>query len=392
MPKTSLLIFFFCASALSACSEAPLISRDVQPHLNRPGALALVPGTDFAIVANTNPDIREKSGSMIAVNMATKALVPESLIAIPSLAGRLAVDVPRSRVYVVDRAEDGLLIYQYSIPGPSGEPIAFAPVAAPTPIEKSANAVQTDNNPYDVYEAVGTPAGDLLFVTNLLDGSVSAIDADTLLPMDLNPMDGALNGLPLISSANFQSVGSRPGRGASRMTPGPDGTLLYVASTLTSQIYILDIAGRQVEGVLDLSGVSAAGGVRGIAVSTAGLAYVTHRGIGSVVVLDVSNIHETGDHFRVISPTIVDIIPTGHGVDGIALSSDETKVFVTDNLENTLTVIDTAKRAVDTKFLLGALPAEIVPDAARGVMYVLNLLSDSISVIDQTTLSVETIQ
>ncbi len=392
MLKKSLFVALFCTLALSACSEAPLITQDIKPHLNRPGALALVPGTDFAIVVNTNTDIREKSGALIAMNLATKAVVPESLTAIPSLAGRLVVDVPRSRVYIVDRAEDGLLVYNYSIPGPSGQPIYFSPVPVPTPIDKSAYAVQTDNNPYDVYEAVSASNGDRLFVSNLLDGSVSVINADTLEPIQLNPYNGDLNGIPLVSSANFQQVGSKPGKGADRMTPSPDGTLLYVASTMTSQIYILDVAGLAVEGMMDLSGLSTTGGVRGIALSTAGLAYVTHRGIGSVVVLDVSGIHEDGVHYKVIDPKILNIIPTGHGVDAAVLSTDEKRLFVTDNLENTLTVIDVAKGAVEQKILLDTLPAEIVPDGGRGVIYILNLLSDSISVVDQTTLSVETLQ
>jgi YVTN family beta-propeller protein len=391
MSRTTPHLLFLFSLAFAACSEAPLIGQDVLPRLNRPGAMALVPDTDFALVVNTNIDIREKSGSIIAVNLATRSVIPESLIVIPNLAGRIVVDGARKRVFVADRAEEGLLVYSYSVPGPAGEPIALAPVNVPTPTVKSTNAVQIDKGPFDIYEALGTPKGDRLFVDNSQDGTVSIVDPDSLeTTPNLNPYFGDLTGLPLISSANFQAAGSLPGRGAGRMSPTPDKTLLFITSTLSNSLYVLGTSQFQVQGMMDLSAVSSAPGTRDIAISPSGLAYVSHRGLGSILVLDVSEVREDGVNFKVLEPKILAVIPAGRGIDALAFSSDGKKLYATDNVEDTLSVIDLTQRVVTASFHVGSLPSEIVKDTAPSrntLYYVLNLLSDSISVIDEADMT-----
>ncbi|MFH1263080.1 MAG: hypothetical protein V1495_06510 [Pseudomonadota bacterium] len=382
------------AAACVACTEAPLIVPGGQARLNNPVSMAFV-GNNLAVVASANVGLTQVAGSLMPVDLANRKLLPDTAIPIPNFAGKMAVDTDpsRPRIYIADRGDDAILVYSYSIPGTSTA-ISFSAVDAPTPQNRGpsgtiANAIMADSNPFDVTFVPGTPSGDLLIATNNLSGSVTVVPAATLAPIDLNPEDGLLNGLILFSAANFRIKESRPGLGANELVPTADGTLYFITSTRTSDIYVFDPKDLKVEGMVDLSAIAASPGTRGMAVAQNGLAYIVQRALNAVVVLDVAGIRDDGNDYKVIDPKVVDLILVGKDPEGVALSKDETKIFVSNEGDNSVSVIDTTTRALLRKIAIpGSAPSRLVREPTRdanGVLYVLNFLSNNITLLDLTT-------
>jgi len=348
--------------------------------------MAIVPGSSLAVVANANVNLDEEEGSLVGVDLSTRSILSETSLPIRNFAGRVLVDSTRSRIYLPDRGDDALLVFDYQIPGSNGEPISFVPSSIPRFVDEVANGLPTDESPFDAYLAPGTPSGDLLFVTNSRSGSVSVIPSADFSLLDLDPEESDLEGLPLISAANFKSKDRKPGIGANRIVPTPDGKLLYVTNTQTNQIYVIDTEDQQVEAMLDLSSLSRIGGSRGMAIASNQLAYIAHRGLGGVLVLDVSFIKDNGIDFEVADTRFVDILVTGRDPEGIALSTDEKRLFVSNQGDDTVDMIDLTTRTIALRiFLNQRTPGELLLDSARGVIYVLNFLSNSISVIDENS-------
>lgn len=377
-----------------SCSEAPLINPTEPARLNNPVSMALIPGTNLAVVANANVNLDQVMGSLVAVDVSTRELLLDTAIEIPNFAGRLRVDSSRNRIYIPDRGNDALLIFEYSIPGTDGQPISFTSISVSNPADKTTNGVRTDEVPFDVMLATGTSQGDILMVTNNLSGSLSVIPVGSLSPLDLDPEDNELLGLPLISAANFQLKKQKPGIGANKITSAPGGRLFYVTSTRTNNIYVVDSFDQKVEAMLDLSTVSFSGGTRGLVLASNGLAYLAHRGIDSVVVFDVSGVTENGIDFEIQDFKLVDVVPMGLQPEDVVLDPTEQTLFVTCFGDNTVHVMEVASRTVRTQTLLNASgPGQITVDTNQNVLYVLNFLSDSISVLDLTSGAlVDTIQ
>ncbi len=364
------------------CSEAPLIAPENFKRLNNPISMAFVPNTNLAVVANANVNLNQETGSLVAIDLSSASILTETSISIPSFSGRITLHPSLFQIYVPDRGDDALLVYEYTVPAPSGLPISIIPKEVVSPQARTINGIETDENPFDVFLF-----NDLLLVTNHLSGSVSFISASSLDPIDLDPQDSQLNGLPLVSAANFTQAKRRSGIGANRIIPAPNG-LLYVTSTRTNNIYVIDPKSQQVEAMLDLSTLSLTGGTRGMVVSGSGLAYIAHRGINSLIILDVSEITDNGIDFEVADVKLVDVIPVGADPEGVALSPDEKTVFVSNQGDNSITVIDTVTRTIKSHiFVSGTSPGEIVVDSTRNLLYVLNFLSNDISVIDINTLT-----
>jgi YVTN family beta-propeller protein len=346
----------------------------------------------LAVVANANISLTQSSGSLVPIDLTSHTLLTGAAVSIPSFAGYLSVDTARSRIYVPDRGDDALLIYGYSLGGTNS--ISISPLALPTPADLTTNGMVTDDNPVSVALLRGaTAADDFLLVTNLVSGSLTMAPAETLVPLDLNPRDPILNGYTLISAANFPSIDRKPGRGANRMVPSPDGSLLYVTSTMTNDLYVIDAKDRGIEAMLDLSPFSPSVGTRGMVISAANLAYIVHRGMNSLIVLDVSSVVDNGIDFEVVEPLLVDVIPLGKDPEGIALSPTRGEIYVTHSGDNTMMTIDVATRKVRTVTPLpGRSPGEVILDRAEKYLYILNFLSNDITYIDLDTRLMGTIR
>ena len=349
--------------------------------------MVLIPGTSLAVVANANVTLDQKNGSLVAVDLLTQKTLPETRVESRSIAGFMTADSVSSRIYVPDRGNDALLVYDYAVPGINGTAISLTPVAVPTPAETYvANGIETDKAPMAVRLAAGTTPGNLLLVTNNTSGSVSIIDPLSLLPIDFDSDDGELKGLPLISSVNFRNKNQKPGRGANRLVPSLDSRLLFVTSTLTNNIYVLDTRDQKVEAMMDLSGIVRSAGTRAMVIAADDLAYIVHRGAQAVIVLDVSGIQDNGIDMELVDAKLVDIIPTGRDPEGIALSSTGNTLFVSNQTDNSVLMIDRATRKpIREIFLSEVSPGDLVPDPDRKVIYVLNFISNSISILDDTT-------
>lgn len=75
-------------------------------------------------------------------------------------------------------------------------------------------------------------------------------------------------------------------------------------------------------------------------------------------------------------------IPVGRAPAGVAAHTDSATVFVAERDDDSVAVIDTAKRRVLARVRVGSHPFALLYDAPRARLYALNVQSDDISVID----------
>lgn len=381
------LLNLLLVTLLAACSEAPLLRSDENSRLNYPVSMALIPGTDLAVVANANANLNQAQGSLIAIDLASRELLLDTRFPIPPFAGRMWVDDAEKRIYVTNKDREAVLVYDYRVPGDDGAAISFTPVKVPAPQEGTTNGLETDAGTYDIVMVEGMAEGKLLFASNIFSGSVSVLDPGTLARYDLNPDDDRKTGLPLVSAANFQDLDDAPGIGAYRFTLDPTGgRLLYVTSSQRNAIYVVDAYDRKVEAMIDLSFLSLSTGTRGIALATDGKAYVAIPALSSVAVLDVAGVQNNGINLEVVAPVVVDFIAVGRDPEAVVLSADGLSLYVLNQADSTLGIYDVATRQRRKSLLLegASVPADLVLNAARGEIYAVNYISDSISLIDAT--------
>ncbi|AKB82590.1 Chitin binding protein [Methanosarcina barkeri 3] len=82
--------------------------------------------------------------------------------------------------------------------------------------------------------------------------------------------------------------------------------------------------------------------------------------------------------------TVITTIPVGSNPDGVAVNPTG-KVYVTNNGDNTISVIDTATNTVTATVLVGSNPDGVAVNPAGTRVYVTNANSDTVSVIDTAT-------
>ncbi|MEO8605296.1 MAG: YncE family protein [bacterium] len=106
------------------------------------------------------------------------------------------------------------------------------------------------------------------------------------------------------------------------------------------------------------------------AAAAAPYAYVADLGGDAVVVIDTA------------TDSVVATLPGGDDPDGVAVSADGTRVYITAFLSNTLLAIDTATNSALTSIAVGDGPVGVAvsPDGRR--VYVANRRDDTVSVID----------
>ncbi len=107
------------------------------------------------------------------------------------------------------------------------------------------------------------------------------------------------------------------------------------------------------------------------------LGYVANNG-GGVSVIDTAT--------NAVSETIAD--SGGSTPYMAAVAFDGTRGYVTNTVQNTLTVIDTPTNTVDTSIPVGAHPAGVAVAPGGGFVYVTNYADGTVSVVDTATLTV----
>ncbi|MFD4673980.1 beta-propeller fold lactonase family protein [Lentzea sp. NPDC058450] len=107
------------------------------------------------------------------------------------------------------------------------------------------------------------------------------------------------------------------------------------------------------------------------------LGYVANNG-GGVSVIDTAT--------NAVSTTIAD--GNGNSPYMAAVAFDGTRGYVTNTVQNTLTVIDTPTNTVDKSIPVGSHPAGVAVAPGGGFAYVTNYLDGTVSVVDTATLTV----
>jgi DNA-binding beta-propeller fold protein YncE len=372
-----------------SCSEVPLITSQGESRLDSPSSMVLLSGTDCAILANANVNLDQPKGSLVAVSLVSNQLLLDTEFKIPNFAGDLFVDEGRGRLYIPDR-DEALLIYDYEITGTDCSTISFSEKNVPTPIDlERPNGVETDDGPAQALMISGTTQGDLIFVANQR-GSVGVVKATDLKLKDMDDEEKYF-GIRLFSAANFESADNFPGRGAGRMVASPTTGLIYITSSINNQIYVLNPDTLKVEAMIDLDGIaSPTVGMRDIAFdSSTGseLAYVAHSGLDSIVVLDVSGIAANGINYELVAPPILDVITVGDGPEDIEITSNGLFLFVSNQLEDSVYMVDTTQGQTIKKVYLDIAknPSRLILDEPRNTLFSLDFYSNSITLFDATT-------
>jgi DNA-binding beta-propeller fold protein YncE len=378
--------YLFCLIFLVACTNLPVTSSTGEYRLNSPSSMVIVPGTNLAIVANGNINLDQNAGAFIAVNLDTNELLTDTLFEIPNFTGDMFLDTTRNRIYIPDH-DEALLIYEYEIPGADGNEISFSALnVSPAVDDQRPNGIETDEGPTQALMIPGTSLGDLILVTNQ-KGSVSMVRASTLKTKDMDDEEDYF-GLRLFSASNFTNLANFPGRGSSRMSIDPTTGLVYITSTLNNQIYVLDPNNQTIEAMIDLDNISSPLiGAREMVIDSNGIAYIAHSGMDSIVVIDVSSVTKNGIPLEVIVPPLLEVIPVGDGPEDVELNAAESTLFVSNQNEDSIYLIDTTLRQITKKTFLNKAknPGRLVLDETRNTLYTLDFFSNTISLIDATT-------
>lgn len=374
---------------VASCNEAPVIQSQGMGRLNSPSSMIKLTGTDCAIVTNANVNLDQKTGSLIVVDLSSKTLLMDTRFEIPNFAGDIFVDEGRGKVYIPDR-DESLLIYQYHISGSDCHSIKFQKMNVPVPVDiQRPNGIETDDGPTQALMVSGTSLDDLILVSNQ-QGSISMIPADTLKLKDMDS-DQKYYGLRLLSASNFENANHFPGRGAGRMVRSAVTGLVYITSSLNNQIYVLNPNNQKIEAVIDLDFIaSPTVGMRDLVLDNSSgkeIAYIAHSGLDSIIMLDVSSITANGIYYEVVSPPIVSIIPVGDGPEDIEMLSSGLFLFVSNQNEDSIYMVDTTLRQVVKKVYMDQAkgPGRLILDEPANTLYSLDFFSDSISMLNATT-------
>ena len=81
-------------------------------------------------------------------------------------------------------------------------------------------------------------------------------------------------------------------------------------------------------------------------------------------------------------------IPVGNGPHAVAVDPDTRTVYVTNYLANTVSVIDEATMTVTRTIPVGSLPQAVAVSPATRTVYVINAGDNTVSVIDEASMTV----
>jgi YVTN family beta-propeller protein len=213
-----------------------------------------------------------------------------------------------------------------------------------------------DTCEFETKECIGGPR---LYVTNIVDNTVSVIDTAT----------NAVVGSPI-------RVGTQP-RG---IAITPNGAAAYVTNFRDDTVSVIDIATNVVTNTIALRQAKGQKGPQGIAIAPDGTKVYTVNGFDNTVSIIDANTN-----------SVLTNIPVGKEPQEIALTSDGKRAYVTSFADNSVTVLDLMTNATITTVAVGQTPdgVAVSPDDKR--VYVANynfnnlVGENTVSVIDTVT-------
>ena len=222
------------------------------------------------------------------------------------------------------------------------------------------------------------PPGTFVYVTNFISDDVSVIDTATNTEVDVDGNPG--NGITRI----------RVGNAPSGVAVTPNGAFVYVASYFDNNVSVINTATNT-----EVARIPVGSAPHGVTVTPDGaFVYVTNQNSNNVSVIDTATNTEVdvdGNPGNGITR-----IPVGNAPSGVAVTPDGVFVYVVNQvIDNNVSVIDTATNTevdVDgnpgngiTRIPVGSLPlgVAVTPDGA--FVYVANVNSGNVSVIDTAT-------
>ena len=382
-------ILLFFVFAFSGCKTEQLLSDEFDPSvLNGPLGIVIVPGEDIALVTNSNFRLGYETGSLSVIDLITEEIISDATERLPNFSGQVILDATNERVLVPNRLNDSLFVLDYTIPGEGVLPIGFSEPDLANAMLGTTNEIEVEKDPFAAL--IVEPAGidSRLYIANIKSGDVSTLNPDDLSVNEIDNGDNESNAIRLLtlSSLSIDAEDYSDGAGPNRMALSTDERFVFLSSSLSNWIFILDSFDDKVEGAIDLTKYAYPFiGTRGLAKSTDDKLFIAHRGLGGVIVLDVSLIADNGINNETIEENYITFIPTGDGPEGLAFDSGETKLYVCNQEGSSVTVIDLASLSVIDEIFTQRGPTEIAVHPTNDKIYVTNFLSNSISVIDTTT-------
>jgi YVTN family beta-propeller protein len=184
--------------------------------------------------------------------------------------------------------------------------------------------------------------------------------------------EGAANQIALVNGNSGQLTAIPAGSAVHGVGVLPDGKIAYAASNDNTEVSVIDLVARKTIAQIDVGGKS-----HHITVCPHGKhVFVTVGSANSVAVID------PGQNTEVAQITEVTQIPVGEMPSYAVLTPDETKLYVTNMGSNTVSVIDTSQLKVIATVEVGKSPDHAAATPDGRLVYVTNGGSDSVSVID----------
>jgi YVTN family beta-propeller protein len=253
-------------------------------------------------------------------------------------------------------------------------------VVATIPVGLAPSAIAITPDGTDSNEQDGRRHPPLAYVTNAADNTVSVIDPTSNTVVATIPVGHDPNGVAITS----------------------DGTHAYVTNQLEDSVSVIDTASNTV--VATISGFVVP---TGVAITPHGphpserdnrrqqsLAYVTNN----VPTIDGSNFPASAvSVINTTSNTVVATIPVGQDPNGVAITPDGTHAYVANQRDGTASVIDTASNKAVATIPVGAGPLGVAMTSDgtntsehngrphQPLAYVTNLVDNTVSVIDTTS-------
>jgi YVTN family beta-propeller protein len=149
----------------------------------------------------------------------------------------------------------------------------------------------------------------------------------------------------------------------------PGGRRAYIANRLTDQLHVVDGLAHAVVANIDM-----AQGPSAVVLNPAETrAYVLHPGTGATSQLSIINAENRGT---------LGTIVFAHRAERLEMSADGTRLFVSHNLANSISVVSTATNAVLASMSTGAAPYGMAYDRNLDRLYVANSGGNSLSIFD----------
>jgi len=353
--------------------------------LNGPIGISIIPGTYLALVTNSNYRLDYSTGALSVIDLNQNKIVSDLTFKLPNFSGEIALDVSRGKIVIPNRLNNSLLVLNYAMPGENGLPMVFSEPELSNSIAGYKNQIKMQDNPFGV--VIAEPSGHTpkIYVTNIKSGDVNVLNAEDLSIIDADLLNNKSNGIPLKTMASLGGSDKNDGIGANRLALSSDERLVYVTSSLSNYIFIIDTFDDKIEGFIDASRYSSTAGMRGIVLDSSGKQlYVAHRGLGGVLVFDVSKVKDNGIDGELIDAPLIKFIPTGAGPEGITLKENvlEKKLYVCNEDESSLSVINLENLTLIKNLYTERAPTEMAIHPVTGIGYVTNFLSGSLSIID----------